>query len=430
MKVEVEEISPVKKALRIHVPPDIVANEFQAAFSDLKKRVKVPGFRPGKVPLSLIEKRYGHEVEEDVLRKLIPSYYQKAVEETGIKPVEFPAIDRIEIKRDEPLSFTATVEVRPPIALRDYAGIPIVRRNVAVTEEGIDRALAALREEHGELVSCAGEHAVVEGDYAIIDFEGKIDGKPIELKKGGPGVDRGRIADYLVQVGSKSLLPGFEESLIGRKKGEGYAANLSIPSDHPDETIRGKEALFSIQVKEIKRKTLPDLDDEFAKDLGMESLTKLRERVSSDLLKHLQTEAARAEKNELIGKLVEMHSFESPSSLVQRELESIVKSFKQSNPGADPSSVRGEFETMAKDRVKATLILSAIAEAERIEVTEREVEEEIARISERLRLGVNETKRFILGQEKTLDGIRARLKEEKTIEGILSKADIKTDQNP
>jgi trigger factor len=430
MKVEVEEISPVKKALRIHVPPDIVANEFQAAFSNLKKRVKVPGFRPGKVPLSLIEKRYGHEVEEDVLRKLIPDYYQKAVEETGIKPVELPAIDRIEIKRDEPLSFTATVEVQPPIALKEYAGIPIVRRDVVVTQESIDRALGTLREDHGELVNCPEEHAVAEGDYAIIDFEGKIDGKPIELKKASPGVDRSRIADYLVQVGSKSLLPGFEESLIGRKKGEGYALTLSIPSDHADETIRGKEALFSIQVNEIKRKKLPDLDDEFAKDLGMESLARLRERVSSDLLRHLQAEAARAERNQLIGKLVEMYSFESPSSLVQRELESIVKSFKQSNPGADPSSVGAELETVAKDRVKATLVLSAIAEAERIEVTEREIEEEIARISERLKLGVSETKRFILGQEKTLDGIRARLKEEKTIERVLSKADIKTEPKP
>jgi trigger factor len=431
MKVEIEEISPVKKALRIEVPPEVVRSEFQAAFSDLKKRVKIPGFRPGKAPLSLLEKRFGHEVEEDVLRKLIPDYYQKAITETGIHPVEFPAIDRVEVQKDQPLSFTATVEVRPSIPLKDYSGLPVVRKKIEVLDADLERALNVLREEHGQLVACEADHPIAEGDYAIIDFEGSIDGKPLDLKqehgKEGETGDRKKVTDYLVQVGAKTLLPGFEESLIGRKKGEGYTVALTAPLDHPNQTLQGKEISFSIQIKEVKLKRLPDLDDEFAKDLGMESLSKLRERVSSELLQRLQSEADHAEKDAVIKKLVEMHSIESPPSLVQRELEQMLKSLRQSNPKADLAAAQTELESLAKERVKGTLILSAVADAEGISVSDADLEEEIARISKRVGMDPHETKRAILGRERSLEGLRARLREEKTLQRILSKAQIRVE---
>ncbi|HET6369619.1 MAG TPA: trigger factor, partial [Nitrospiria bacterium] len=385
-----------------------------------------------KAPLSLIEKRFGHEVEEDVLRKLIPDYYQKAVDEAGIHPVEFPAIERVEVKKDQPLSFTATVEVRPPIALKDYTGLPIVRKKVEVSTSDLERAINVLREEHGQLVACDPDHPIAEGDYAIIDFEGSIDGKPLDLKqeggKEGEAGDRKKVTDYMVQVGAKALLPGFEESLIGKMKGSDYSVTLSAPVDHPNQSLQGKEIVFSIQVKEVKLKRLPDLDDEFAKDLGMESLEKLKERVSSELLHRLQSEAERSEKETVIKKLVEMHDIDSPPSLVQREMEQMLHNLKRSSTKADLAAAQNELESLAKERVKGTLILSAIADAEEITVSDADIEEEISRISKRLGMDPHETRRTILGRDRSLEGLRERIREEKTLQRILSKAQIRSEE--
>ena len=424
MKVEVEEISPVKKALRIEVPPEVIAGEFEAAFSNLKKRVRIPGFRPGKAPLALIEKRFGQEVQEDVLRKVIPDYYQKAVAETGIKPVEFPAIDRIELSKDKPLSFTATVEVSPSIALKDYTGIPVSRKQVRATDADVDRAISALREQHGQLVALEAEHAVEQGNYVIIDFEGKADGKLLDFRGKEGGAEGGVVADFLVQVGSETLLPGFEESLIGKRKGDSYSITLKVPSDHGNETIRGKDVEFSIRVKEIKAKILPEPDDEFAKDLGMESLPRLREKLSKDIQERLQSEAQSAERNGVLKKLVEMHRLDVPSSLVEHELEHLLKAFVRSNPHMDPSVSRRELEPLAVERVKGSLLLASIAEAEKVVITDEDLDEEIARISKRLNLSPQEAKRLILRQEKTLEGLRGRLQEQRILDRILSKANI------
>lgn len=424
MKVEIEEISPVKKALRIQVPQEVVTREFDTAFSALKNRAKIPGFRPGKAPLPLIVKRFGHGVKEDVLRKLIPNYYEKAVTKTGIRPVMLPAIDRIEVNKDGPLFFTATVEVRPTVSLGDYADIPIVRKKVVVSDSDIDRALEALREEQGNLVGCEEDVEIKEGNYAIIDFEGTVNGVPIELNTGAGKGNRGKASDYLVEVGSKSLLPGLEESLIGKKKGDNYTITVLVSGDHPNDTIRNKEIAFTIEIKEIKNKTLPQIDDEFAKDVGMDSLAMLREGVSEELLIRLRSEAETAEKDALTKKLVDMHTFDVPSSLVQWEMDKILKTLQHSIPKGDIPAVRQEYEHVAKDRVKATLILSAIAEAEEIVVEENDLDEEISRISKHLKRSHEETKRFILGQEKTLEGLSSRIREEKTIQTILSKANI------
>jgi len=418
MKVEIEEISPVKKALRIEVPTEVIAGEFETALSDLKKRVKIPGFRPGKVPLSLIEKRFRQEVHDDIIRKVIPDYYRKAVAQTGIRPVEFPAIDRIELAKDKPLSFTATVEVSPPIVLKDYSGIAVTRKKTEVLEADLDRALAALREDHGELIALAPESEVAEGNYVIIDFEGKIDGKPLTLHRGEAG--RSLVTDYLVQVGSKALMAGLEESLVGKRKGDSYSVTLPVPLDHPDESIRGKRIDFSVHVKEVKIKSLPKIDEEFAKDLGLESLIKLRERVKGELQARLDGQARVSERNAVVKKLVEMHQIEVPPSLIEHELEHLLDEAKRANSQIDQQAI----ESIAAERVKASLLLSAIADAEGIVITDEDLEVEIAGISKRLNLSSHETKRLIQKQEKTLDGLRSRLREDRTLDRILSKAAI------
>lgn len=209
MKVQVEEISPVKKSLKIEIPQDVVTNEFTLAYSDLKKRAKVPGFRPGKVPLPLLEKKFGPSVEEDIVRKLIPDYYQRALKETGLSPVEFPSIEKIEIKKGAPLLFTATVEVRPTFQLSNYAGITVARKEITATDEEVDQTLKKIQDEQGRLESYPDDHPVDSSDYVIIDFVGSIEGKP---------VDQGQAEGYTLQIGSKIFPPSLKRPSLERKR--------------------------------------------------------------------------------------------------------------------------------------------------------------------------------------------------------------------
>lgn len=297
MKVQVEEITPVKKSLKIEIPQEIVSNEFEIAYSDLKKKAKLPGFRPGKAPLSLLEKKFGPSVEEDIVRKLVPEYYQKAIKETGLSPVEFPSIEKIELKKGAPLLFTATVEIKPTIQLSSYAGIPVSRKEITVTDEEVEQTLKRLQDEQGRLESSPEDHAVDASNYAIIDFEGSIDGKPVE---------QGKAEGYTLQVGSTTFPSEFESSLLGKKKGDRLEVDVPYPADYPNKEIAGKTVHFKIHVKEIKNKVLPPLDDELAKDIGLSSLTELKEKIKTTLLEQRNAQQEHDQKNSLMKKLVEM----------------------------------------------------------------------------------------------------------------------------
>lgn len=414
MKVQVEEVTPVKKSLKIEIPQEVVSSEFEIAYSDLKKKAKLPGFRPGKAPLSLLEKKFGPSVEEDIVRKLVPEYYQRAIKEAGISPVEFPSIEKIELKKGAPLLFTATVEIRPAIQLANYSGIPVPRKEIKVTDEEVEQTLKRLQDDQGRLEASPEDRAIESNDYAIIDFEGSIDGKP---------VDQGKAEGYTLQIGSNTFPSEFESSLLGKKKEDQMEVDVPYPADYPNKEIAGKSVHFKIHVKEVKNKVLPPLDDELAKDIGLTSLEELKGKIKNTLLEQRTAQQEHDQKNLLMKKLIEMHSFEVPESMVDRELHAMIDRLQERvQQPLDHESLHKEYESSAKERVKGTFLLNEIADAEKIEVTEQEIDEEINRLAQRAKVSPQEAKRAIHQQQGSLEGLKTRLREEKALNRVYSLA--------
>ena len=317
MKMEVTELGPMKRALKIEVPADEVAQRLARAYVELNRQVNIPGFRPGKAPLALLEKRYAKTVEEDVIRSLVPDFYDKAVRQAGIVPflVEIPPLDRAKIKKDESFTFTATVEIKPNIELRDYkAPSPISLKpdKRTVTDEQLDRGLEVLREQQARLEAAPAGHTIADGDYIVLDVQGTLDGTPLEgTKKEG----------QLHKVGSHASVLGLEiDSHVGGKK-EGDVIDISqpYPPSHPDPRVAGKAVAFTLTVKSVKEKKLPALDDEFAKDCGpYSSLQEIKDKLRDGMEQALKREIEDTYKDTIIKRLVETHHFDLPDTLVER----------------------------------------------------------------------------------------------------------------
>jgi len=423
MKVAVEDISSVKKSLRIEVPQEVVKKEFESAYSDLKKRTKLPGFRQGKVPIDLLEKRFSHEVEHDVVKRLVPDYYQRALKEKGIIPVVLPTIEKVDVKPDAPLSFTATVETKPDIKLSQYEGLPLTRKKIDIQDQAVEDGLKALQDSHGQLVSCDPSHEVQTDEFVLIDFEGQVDGKPFE-----GGQDKG----LLVQVGSHKLISGFEEKLVGRRKGDELQFTIPFPPDYHRQELSGKEAEFHVVVREIKVKNLPDLDDEFAKDVGeYATLEELKKALRKGIEERAKQDMEADLRNQAIQQLIEKHPMESPPSLIEHELSSMLyrlqQQFKQQGQPFDPSDpqwapVREKYLTLARERIQGRLILQEIAHLEKMEISNQEIEGELTKMAQETKHEIGDIRRYIRSNENAKEDLRTRLLEDKALSFVLSKA--------
>lgn len=424
MKVAVEEISSVKKSLTIEVPEEIVAKELSSAYTDLNQRVRIPGFRPGKAPRSLLEQRYAASVEEDVIRRLVPDYYQRAIQETGLRPVELPTIEKIELKKNAPLSFTAMVEITPPISLGATTGLKVEKPKMEVTNLDVDKALEALQEQHAQLTACPEDHRIAEKDFVVIDYQGTMDGRPLE---------GGSRQSQPVQIGSNALIPGFEEQLINHQRGDRVKVQTSFPKDYPKAELAGRPAEFDVTIREVKQKAVPALDDEFAKDVGpFTSLDELKARLRNDLTARVIRDQDHAVKTALLKQLTAAHAFEVPASLVEQELREALARLEQRLPKGvtfeqakiDPLAVRKEIEPSAREKVKGRLVLAAIADQEKLTVSKEEIEAALTRTAQELKLSPEDVKRLILSQDGSLDVFKNRLLEDKAMDWVVSKAVI------
>jgi trigger factor len=434
MKMEVTELGPMKRALKIEVPADEVTQRLARAYVELNRQVKIPGFRPGKAPLALLEKRYAKTVEEDVIRSLVPDFYDKAVREAGIVPVlvEIPPLDRVKIKKDEPFTFTATVEIKPKIELRDYkAPSPISLKpdKRTVTDEQLDRGLEVLRDQQARLEAAPAGHTIVDGDYIVLDVHGTLDGAPLEgTKKEG----------QLHKVGSHASVLGLEiDSHVGGKK-EADVLEISqpYPASHPDPRVAGKTVVFTLTIKSVKEKKLPALDDEFAKDCGpYTSLQEIKDKLRSGMEQALKREIEDTYKDTIIKRLVETHHFDLPETLVERELEAIIRQHVQqqqqkggtqeSSGTEDLTSLRQEHRDEAARRVKLGLVLEAIAEKEGLTVTQDDLNAEIIRLAAELKMPAADLVKMVkAGGQESIDELRARIFEGKALDFVYRNAVI------
>ncbi|SLM47504.1 Trigger factor [Nitrospira japonica] len=434
MKMEMTELGPMKRALKIEVPIEEVAQRFAQAYKELNRQVHMPGFRPGKAPLALLEKRYAKAIEDDVIRSLVPDFYDRAVRQAGISPVlvEIPPLERVKIKKDAPFTFTATVEIKPTIDLRDYKApnpISLKPDKRSVTDEQVAKGMDVLREQHARLDAAPAGHRVAEGDFVVLSLSGHLDGQPLEgTKKEG----------HLHRVGSKATLLGLEVDphLLGKTEGESITLSQPYPASHPDSRVAGKTVVFTLVVSAVKVKKLPDLDDELAKDCGAyASLAELTDRLRGEMEKALKREVEEQHKDTIIKRLVETHHFDLPDTLVERELEAIIRQHVQQQQRAgndtsgaetvDPTQLRQQNRDEAMRRVKVGLILEAIAEKEKIAVSQEDVNGELVRLAHELKIPQSDLVKMIqAGGQDSLAELRARILAEKSLDFVYRNAVI------
>ncbi len=417
MKVQIEDISTVKKALTIEIPQEVVSKAFSSAYANLNYKVKVPGFRPGKVPVSLLAKRYGSAVKDEILRDLIPDHYEKAVNETGIFPVDLPVFAQVEANNNAPLSFKATVEVRPEITLADYDGIILPRKVIEVSEEDLEQALKAKQEELAQLEACADDYAAASSDYVIMNFEGSV--KDIPLAEG-------KQDGFSLQIGSNTLPEPLEAALIGKIKGDAVDLEVPYPEDFQNKDVAGQSVRFKVDILEIKKKVLPAIDDEFAKDAGLADLDALKSELRASLLDQKLAKQKEDQRKVLSEKLIAMHSFEVPDCMIAHELQTMMSYFKgntQETEGSEGAEkMQKLLEPAAKERVQEGLILSEISKKAKLDVNAEEIETEIEEIAKRRGFSPAEMKRQVHKKEGAISGIRSQLLERKALDLVFSKA--------
>ncbi|MGF7014191.1 trigger factor [Ornithinibacillus bavariensis] len=366
---------------------EVSAEDFETAldkaFKKVVKTVQVPGFRKGKMPRALFEKRFGVEaLYQDAVDIVLPDAYVKAVEDTGIEPIDQPSIDIEQIERGNTLIFTAEVTVKPEVKLGDYKGLEVEEQDSTVSDEDVEKELEQLRERHAELV-VKEEGSVQEGDTVVMDFEGFLDGEAFD---GGKG------ENHSLEIGSGQFIPGFEEQLVGKEAGVETEINVTFPEDYHAEELAGKEATFKVTIHEIKSKELPELDDEFAKDVDdeVETLDALKAKLREELETEKKQNAENAKREELINKVTENAEVEIPDVMVKTELDRMMREFEQrlqmqgmtldlyyQFSGQDEDALKEQMREDAGKRVKTNLTLEAIIKAESLEVSDEDITAEL-----------------------------------------------------
>lgn len=420
MLQEVEEITPTTRKLKISIPSDVIEKELASAYNELRASVKIPGFRTGKVPQALLEKKFAKDVESKVLERVIPESYSRAIKEAEITPVTYPEIEeKIELVRNQPLSFTVTVEVKPKIENLTYEGIVLKERPISVDDGEVEAAIKSLQE--GRALFNVSQDVVKEGDMVIIDYDAFIDGSTInELS----------IKGYSLICGSQSLPREFSDALLGKKKGDTVELKIHFDDTHPNKTIAGKEVLFKVSIGEVKEKCVPALDEEFAKGFGYKDMEELRKKIYDDIYRKKKSEITMEYKKELLKTLVNSHDLEVPQSMMERELRLLVfrakeDAIERGEPPKREDELRVQYKSIAQENIKGALILEAIGKKEKIEVQDVDINQVIEEIAWQYNLTPEEVKKIYISLDGSLEGLRDRLYGDKVLDFVLERAVIK-----
>jgi len=377
--VTVENLAPCKKLVRVEVEVQKVDEAFESVTKEIQREASLPGFRPGKAPRAMVVRKFGKEIEEEAKRKLIADAYKKAVEEQKLDVLGYPDIEEIQFVRGQPLQFAATVETTPEFELPEYKGIPIKREARTVTEEDVERALEALRQPKTTFTTV--DRPAQTGDIAVVNYTGTSEGKPIsELAPAAKGLTEKQ--GFWIEIGATAFIPGFAEQLLGAKTGDKRTVTVDFPADFVTPQLAGKKGVYEVTVTEVKEKTLPPVDEAFAKNYGAESVEKLREGIRRDLENELKYKLDRSVRNQLVGSLLNRVNFELPETSVAHETRNVVYDIVQQNAkrGVSREVIEKEKEQIysaatqnAKERLKVAFLLEKIASKEDIKVSQEEI---------------------------------------------------------
>lgn len=427
MKVTVEDKSSVKKILHIEVPQADVVRELNGAYQHLKKTAKIKGFRPGKAPRSVLERMFGKDVNADVTGKLIQSAFMDALKETELKIVGNPKVDPPDLDAQNPYCFDAEVEVNPEIGDIAYQGLELTRTNYTASDEELDLQLKMLRKNMAKSEKISDDRPVQSDDVVLIDYEGLKEGKPFEPTK--------KTDNFMVKVGKGQVIKDLDEGLIGMKIGEEKQIEATFPEDYFKKELVGEQVTFHVKLNEIREEILPELDDDFAKSIGdqFDSLDALKEKIRENLQAGYTKRIEHELNEQIFTQLIEKTEFEVPDTLVDAELDQIIKdterSFAQSNQkfedaGLTRKSLMEKYRPTAEEQVRRHLILSKLVEQEALELSDEELEKGFQEMADTYQQPVEYLKGYYNQDKDGLVFFKHTLLEKKALNLIIDKGQI------
>ena len=423
-EVKIEEISPVRKKLSFEIPWEEVKKALDSAYEVVGKKARIKGFRPGKTPRRVLEIYFKDQAEGEAITSLVNKTYLEALKENSITAVTDPEIQQQGIEMNKKFTYEATVEIEPVIDPKGYMSLTLEKGGVIVTDEDMEKRLQELRSMYSSLKDLEEDRGVMDGDFVLVDFEGRIAG---EIRK------ELTENNYSLTVGAKKLVPGFEEHIVGMKKGETREFKITFPSDYPTKELAGSDADFRVVLKDIKVRILPDLNEDFVKNFEKyDSLAALNADLRKSLREQREAEAGAIMRKSLLDKLLEENPFEVPSAYVERQILNMMVDAQRRMVygGMDPDqatnmavNLHDRFKDDAVRIVKSTLLLKKIAEKESVQVDEKEVEEKLKEIGDKYRQSY-ESVRQSYEQQNLLESFKLKLLEEKTLDFIEGRANI------
>ena len=419
-----EPSNPCKREITVEIPADLVKAESETVVNRYQKLARIPGFRKGKVPASIVRQRFAEEIKNEIVEALVPRYFRQETQKQNLLPVSQPRVTDLNLHDGEPLRFTASFEVLPDFKIAAYEDLQISRLDTNVSEEDVENALHNLQEQHATYSAVDGERPLMEGDFAVIGFKGtpkeseqNADSKPVEVD------------EVMVEIGGENTIPEFTENLRGAKSGEQRSFEVKYADDFSDKRLAGKSMTYEVDVKGIKTRTIPELNDEFAKELSADfnSLDELRNRLRESMKTEKLHEAEHQGKDQIVGELVKRNDFPVPEAMLDQQidlrLERGLRALAAQGLRTEdmkrmdfPRLRAGQREGALRE-VKASLILEQIADEQKIEVSDEEFDHELEALATQSKQTLEQV-RARLTQDGGLDRIRHRIRNEKTLDSL------------
>lgn len=425
MKSSIEKVSNLERRLNIAIPADVVASHFDRVFKGIQRQANIKGFRPGKAPLSTIKTMYGDQVKNDVAQELIQKHYFEALKEHALDPINYPEFEFDVPHEDAEFSFTANFEVRPEVELKKYEGLHLTTEKFDVPENKVTEVLENIRASRAQLVDVLEDRPAQNGDVTVIDFEGSVDGKPLE---------NGSATGHHLELGANQFIEGFEPAIIGMKIGDQKTVSLKFPDPYHAPELAGKPVEFKVALKGLKKKELPELTDEFVKTLGgIESLDKLKSTIREDLEQNEKKRIESDTKNRLLKELVRNNPVQVPPSMLAEQKQALVEDMKRRMTEQGMGETEFEeyaqkwdkdFESTAAEMIQSGFLVDAIAKKHELRWSEADLEKKYEEYAQQTGIDLERIKDFYSRPEQT-QRLTYMITEEKVIEFLLKSAQIK-----
>lgn len=437
MELVVEELDKLKRKLQITVPEEVVSEKVDRAYKELNRQIKMPGFRPGKIPQNILEKQVPIHSFTEMFQEMMQEYYDKALKETGLTPAGQPEIENTELenlKKNAPFKFSVVLDVKPTLKVENYKGMKIKKHEGQITDEEVESAIQSILAPHGAVEHYEDDdHEIVKGDFLLMDFEGFLEGEPL---------DKGSATDYKVRIGEKKMIEGFEDQLVGHKLGEEFEVKVILPSNWDNKVRRismpipgsdseaeQNQAIFKVKIKEVRQQILPELDDEIAEKEGFANVDAFRRGVKTELQAQKEQQEELRIKEDIFNQLVKDTEADPPETLIKREIKFMIEGMKYQiqqsgmkleDSGFEPERAEKEWREKATFNTKGYMILEAIAAQENIHVTQTDLDEEYKKLAEQTKQKTEDIKRGMMANAESLSQTSSKILGQKTMNFIYS----------